>query len=72
MNIEMKTYRALIVEDAVDVRRALKAALELTLPGFTVADVPSAEEGMLEFFRQSVDLLVTDFLLPGMTGLPSY
>lgn len=64
----MKTYRALIVEDAVDVRRALKAALELMLPGFTVADVPSAEEGLLEVFRQSVDLLVTDFLLPGMTG----
>lgn len=35
---------------------------------FEVADVPSAEEGLLEFFRQPVDLLVTDFRLPGMTG----
>jgi DNA-binding response OmpR family regulator len=64
----MKNYRALIVEDSIDVRRALKAALELMLHDFEVADVPSAEEGLLEFFRQPVDLLVTDFRLPGMTG----
>ncbi|MFN2198765.1 MAG: response regulator transcription factor [Anaerolineales bacterium] len=64
----MNTYRALIVEDSIDVRRALKAALELLLNDFSVADVPSAEEGLLEFFRQPVDLLVTDFRLPGMTG----
>lgn len=68
MNIEMKKYRALIVEDSIDVRRALKAALELMISDFEVADVPSAEEGLLEFFRQPVDLLVTDFRLPGMTG----
>jgi DNA-binding response OmpR family regulator len=65
----MVAYRALIVEDSIDVRRALKAALELLLSDFQVADVPSAEEGLLEFFRQPVDLLVTDFRLPGMTGL---
>jgi CheY-like chemotaxis protein len=64
----MVTYRALIVEDSIDVRRALKAALELLVMNFQVADVPSAEEGILEFFRQPVDLLVTDFRLPGMTG----
>lgn len=64
----MSIYRALIVEDSIDVRRALKAALELLLSDFSVADVPSAEEGLLEFFRQPVDLLVTDFRLPGMTG----
>lgn len=65
----MTTYRALIVEDAIDVRRALKAALELLMSDFTVADVPSAEEGLLEFFRQPVDLLITDMRLPGITGL---
>jgi CheY-like chemotaxis protein/predicted regulator of Ras-like GTPase activity (Roadblock/LC7/MglB family) len=64
----MARYRALIVEDSIDVRRALKAALELLLHEFQVADVPSAEEGLLEFFRQPVDLLITDFRLPGMTG----
>lgn len=64
----MAPYRALIVEDSIDVRRALKAALELLLQDFQVADVPSAEEGLLEFFRQPVDLLITDFRLPGMTG----
>ncbi len=64
----MAPYRALIVEDSIDVRRALKAAIELLLQDFQVADVPSAEEGLLEFFRQPVDLLITDFRLPGMTG----
>jgi CheY-like chemotaxis protein len=62
-------YRALIVEDSIDVRRVLKTSMELMLEGFQVADVPSAEEALLEFHRQPVDLLITDMRLPGMTGV---
>lgn len=65
----MAVYRALIVEDSIDVRRVLKTSMELMLEGFQVADVPSAEEALLEFHRQPVDLLITDMRLPGMTGV---
>jgi CheY-like chemotaxis protein len=59
----------LIVEDLIDLSRELKENLR-GLPGDLVIMIsPSAEEGILEVGRHEVDLLVTDFRLPGISGL---
>jgi CheY-like chemotaxis protein len=65
----MVQHRVLIVDDQSDFRRALKAGLELLGLSIQAVDVPSAEEALLEFYRQPVDVLVSEIRLPGMTGL---
>lgn len=65
----MSANRILIVDDQTEIRRLLRATLELSGRRYQVVDVPSAEEAMLEFMRQPVDLLVIDLRLPGMSGL---
>ncbi len=61
--------RVLIVDDAIDLGRMLKDALKTVYPSIPVSVVPSAEEALLIASRYTIDLLVTDLRLPGMTGL---
>jgi len=66
-----ETYRlrGLLVDDERSIRDLLYALLENE--GYEVVVAGSGEEG-LRFFRQSVrpiELLVTDYDMPGMTGL---
>ena len=61
--------RVLIVDDAIELGRMLKDALKTVYPAIPVSVVPSAEEAMLEASRYTVDLLVTDIRLPGISGL---
>lgn len=61
--------RVLIVDDAIDLGRLLQDALKTVYPDLPITVVPSAEEAVLESTRFSIDLLVTDVRLPGMTGL---
>ncbi len=63
------TYRILIVDDQRDVSRLLRSALETIEQGLEVVEAPSGEEAILKSVRKKVDLLVTDFRLPGMTGV---
>jgi CheY-like chemotaxis protein len=65
----MHSRRVLIVDDQVDVRRVLRAGLEMLGREIKITDVPSAEEALLIVTRQPVDLLVTDIYLPGISGL---
>ena len=65
----MGTKHVLIVDDAIDLGRLLQEALRTANPGLPVVVVPSAEEAILESTRLSIDLLITDIRLPGMTGL---
>ncbi len=65
----MHSRRVLIVDDQVDVRRVLRAGLEMLGQEIKVTDVPSAEEALLIISRQPVDLLITDIYLPGISGL---
>ncbi len=64
-----KNIHVLIVEDAVDLGRDLKTAIQDLPADLTITIVPSAEEGILEVGRHTVDILVTDFRLPGISGL---
>jgi CheY-like chemotaxis protein/predicted regulator of Ras-like GTPase activity (Roadblock/LC7/MglB family) len=61
--------RVLIVDDAIDVCRMLQDTLKTAYPEVRVSVMPSAEEALLEASRFTVDLLVADIRLPGMTGL---
>lgn len=63
------SHRVLIVDGQRGASRLLRSALETIEQGLLVADAQSGEEAMLEIHRQRFDLLVTDFLLPGINGL---
>jgi len=65
----MSPYRILIVEDQREVSRLLRTALETLDAEFEVVEVPSGEEATLESTRNPIDLLVSDYRLPGMTGV---
>jgi DNA-binding NtrC family response regulator len=57
----------LIVEDEAKMRRLLE--LNLGEQGFTTHAVADAESGLKLLAQEKVDLVVTDFRLPGMNGL---
>ena len=65
----MGNNRVLIVDDAIDLGRLLQDALKTVHPGIPITVVPSAEEAILESTRFTIDLLISDIRLPGMTGL---
>jgi CheY-like chemotaxis protein len=65
----MTRYRILIVEDQREVSRLLRSALETLEYDLEVAEIPSGEEAILDSSRKKVDLLVSDFRLPGLTGI---
>jgi DNA-binding NtrC family response regulator len=57
----------LIVEDEPKMRRLLE--LQLAEDGFLSRAAPDAETGLQLLSKHSFDLIVTDFKLPGMSGL---
>ena len=60
--------RILIVDDQREVARVMRTALELSNRNYHVIDVPSGEEALLEM-GQTYDLVISDFRLPGMSGV---
>jgi len=65
----MTSYRILIVEDQREISRLLRSALETLEVELEVVEIPSGEEAILDSFHNKVDLLVSDYLLPGMSGI---
>jgi CheY-like chemotaxis protein/predicted regulator of Ras-like GTPase activity (Roadblock/LC7/MglB family) len=61
--------RIIIVDDDRQVSSMLRSSLKLTGQPYTIVDVPSAEEALLELTRGGADVLVTDLRLPGMSGV---
>ncbi len=60
----------LIVDDQRDILRLLHATLDtLKNKELKIYEAPSGEEALLEASRNKVDLLITDYLLPGITGV---
>ena len=57
----------LIVEDEAKMRRLLE--LQLAEEGFQARTAPDAEAGLQFLAKDPFDLVVTDFKLPGMSGL---
>ncbi len=65
----MPSFRILIVEDQREVSRLLRSALETLEHKMDVVEIPSGEEAILFSSRNPIDLLVSDYRLPGMSGI---
>ncbi len=60
----------LLVDDQRDILRLLHSTLDtLNNKELEIIEAPSGEEALLEIGRHRIDLLVTDYLLPGITGI---
>lgn len=65
----MSTLCILLVDDQRDIVRLLHATLQTLGHQLDIVDAPSGEEALLEASRRKVDLLVADYLLPGISGV---
>ena len=59
----------LLVDDQKDIVRLLHSTLQTLGHRLDIVDAPSGEEALLEASRRKVDLLVADYLLPGISGV---
>ena len=59
--------RLLLIEDAHDLARAIRRELEAA--GYAVRWAPDGAEGLALFRREPPDLVILDWMLPGMDGL---
>ena len=59
----------LLVDDQREILRLLRSTLDTIGHKLEILEAPSGEEAMLESSRHKIDLLVTDYKLPGMTGI---
>lgn len=59
----------LIVDDQRDIVRLLHSTLQTLGHQLDIVDAPSGEEALLEASRRKVDMLVADYLLPGISGV---
>ena len=58
--------RILVVEDDSAVRTSMVESLEVL--GYVVTQAADGESGLSELRQQAPDLMITDYLMPGMTG----
>ncbi len=61
--------RVTIVDDSLEFGRMVRDTLQSIYTDIKITLVPSAEEALLEAARVSVDLLISDVRLPGISGL---
>ncbi|MBI5353336.1 MAG: response regulator [Chloroflexi bacterium] len=66
----MMEHNILLVDDQRDILRLLHSTLDtLNLDKLKIFESPSGEEALLASSRHKIDLLVTDYMLPGMSGV---
>ncbi|HVM21773.1 MAG TPA: PAS domain S-box protein [Sphingomicrobium sp.] len=56
----------LVIDDDPDVRGFMAAALDEQ--GYRVREASDGREGLAEFEREAADLVILDFIMPGMSG----
>jgi CheY-like chemotaxis protein len=61
--------RILVVDDEQDLREAVKELLEAYLDGARVRTAESGKAALAILDREDIDLIVTDFKMPGMNGV---
>jgi two-component system KDP operon response regulator KdpE len=59
--------RILVIDDEPQITRVLRAAL--SAQGFDVRTANDPEEGLRTFKEWSPDLVITDLMMPGMSGV---
>ncbi len=65
----MSSPRILLVDDQRDILRLLHATLDTLGHKLDIYEAPSGEEALLEASRHRFELLVSDYKLPGITGV---
>ncbi len=63
----MKPPRILVIDDDLDLRQVLVAALESQ--GYAVTAAGNGLEGLAYFKENAVDLVITDIVMPEMEGI---
>jgi CheY-like chemotaxis protein len=66
-SVEKTAPSILVVEDQEDVRRMMSTALELE--GYRVDEAANALEGLSQLRRRRYHLVLTDYAMPGGTGI---
>ena len=59
----------LLVDDQRDIVRLLHSSLQTLGHELEIIDAPSGEEALLEASLRRIDLLIADYLLPGISGV---
>lgn len=67
MKIKKHSKKILIVEDELDLRKALVD--ELTLSGFVVLEAKNGKEGLACALKEHPDLILLDIVMPEMDGM---
>jgi len=62
----MNSRKVLVVDDDAHIRELIR--LCLGREGFEVLSVPDGDTGLQEFYRQNVDLVILDVMLPRIDG----
>lgn len=65
----MAAPSVLLVDDQRDIVRLLHSSLQTLGHELEIIDAPSGEEALLEASLRKIDLLVADYLLPGISGV---
>ncbi len=65
----MAAPSVLLVDDQRDIVRLLHSSLQTLGHKLEIIDAPSGEEALLEASLRKIDLLVADYLLPGISGV---
>lgn len=59
----------LLVDDEADIRDSLQMLLEASVEGIEVLTAESGQAALDRLQRQPIDLIITDYKMPGMNGL---
>ena len=65
----MTAPAVLLVDDQRDIVRLLHSSLQTLGHELDIIDAPSGEEALLEASLRKIDLLIADYLLPGISGV---
>jgi CheY-like chemotaxis protein len=67
--VEGPRLRVLVVDDEADVREAMASLLETFVENVQVTQAASGGEGLRMLRNSEVDVIVSDFRMPGMNGV---
>jgi len=68
-NLPHSAQAILVVDDEPDILSALADLFEVTMPEAKVLTATSGEEGLKVLEAEKVDIIISDYKMPGMDGL---